>query len=94
MSYTRLNPEYQAKGTYLEYKGRASGDFNNLTAPGIYYTQDAMTANKPVTNSLYCYIMVLSYDNVKTQICWQQSLNKTYTRHYAGSPASWGAWSS
>lgn len=72
-------------------KTRATGDFDNLTTTGIYYTQNGMTANKPATN-LYAYILVLGYDNVVTQIVFNNT-NAVFVRNKSGMPPTWSAWS-
>ena len=75
----------------LLIKSRATGDFNALTATGIYYTQNGMTANKPAT-TLYAYILVLGYDNVITQVVFNNT-NAVYVRNKSGNPPTWSAWS-
>lgn len=71
---------------------RATGDFDNLTTTGIYYTQNGMSANKPTTDSLYAYILVLGYDNVVTQVVFNNT-NAVYVRNRTGNPPTWKAWS-
>ena len=71
--------------------GRVSGDFDDLETTGIYYTQNAMTANKPTTASMYAYILVLAFDNVVTQFVWNNN-NAVYVRNKSGNPRTWGAW--
>ena len=91
MAYTRLNPEYQSKGTYLEWKDYCTGDFNNITASGIYYNANQMTANKPVSGSMYGYVVVIAFNNQYTaQVAW--NLGQLYWRAKYGAPASWSAW--
>ena len=91
--YTRLNPEYQRKGSSLEFiSSLATGDFNNLTTRGIYYTQNGMTANKPTTGSIYGYIIVLYISVVTIQLVITSSGPTMYLRAYAGNPPSWGSW--
>lgn len=70
---------------------RATGDFDNLDATGIYYTQNGMTANKPTTN-LYAYILVLGYDNVITQVVFNNT-NAVFVRNKSGNPPTWSSWS-
>lgn len=75
----------------LMIKSRATGDFNDLTATGIYYTQNGMTANKPTTASLYAYILVFGWDNVTMQLVVNNN-NAVYVRTKSGSPATWSSW--
>lgn len=81
----------------FKYRGRATGDFNDLLVSGIYYTNNAMTANAPAPSNLWSYIIVLnsdkpnpSDDGYKVQIVL--AISHIYYRVYSGSPASWGNW--
>ena len=90
MSYSRINPKYQREGTYLEYKGRCFGDFNDLETSGIYYNPNGMTANKPTSSAMYGYVIVIAYDAYYVQIAW--NIGSIYWRPKSGSPLTWGAW--
>lgn len=76
----------------LPIQGRASGDFNDLTTTGVYYTQNTMTANKPADN-VYGYIFVCHFDITIAQVVVNAN-HDVYCRHYSGAPASWGSWAS
>ena len=91
MAYTRLNPESIPKNRALGYTGTCTGDFNNLVTSGIYYNANGMTANKPVSSSMYGYVVVFAWDNQYTvQVAW--SLGTLYWRAKYGAPLSWSAW--
>lgn len=70
----------------------ATGDYNNLTVNGFYYSQNGMTAHLPVTGSHYCYIIVLSYLPYMTVQFSIYSSGKVYMRNLSGAPKTWGAW--
>ena len=76
----------------VQYKGRVSGDYNNLKTTGIYYTQGAMTANKPASNANYGYILVLFFDGAMGVQIVIDSYGLTYSRAYAGYPLTWTTW--
>ena len=75
----------------LAYKGYVTGDFNNLTASGIYYTSNGMTANKPISGGIWGYVIVIAFS---TQVVSQFVLNMgaVYYRAKYGAPLAWGAW--
>lgn len=75
----------------LMYKGYVTGDFNNLTTSGVYYTSNGMTANKPNTSVIYGYIVVLAFNSqVTTQIVF--NMGEVWFRAKFGAPLTWGAW--
>lgn len=70
---------------------RATGDFDSLKTTGIYYTQNGMSAHKPTTASMYAYIVVLGFDNVITQVVFNNN-NAVYVRNKSGNPPTWSSW--
>ena len=75
----------------LLIKSRATGDFNDLTTTGIYYTHNGMTANKPTTSQMYAYILVFGWDSVTMQLVVNHN-NAVYVRTYSGSTPTWSSW--
>ena len=70
----------------------ATGDFNNLTTTGWYYTQGGMTANKPVSSALYGYILVLSFNAAMSVQVVFDSNNGVFSRAYSGATPTWKNW--
>lgn len=78
-------------GTPLVYQGVVSGDFNNLTTDGIFYSNNSMTANKPSGSSNYGYVVVLTNSWMITQTYFDSD-GEVFIRTKEGAPATWHDW--
>ena len=91
MTAKRLNPEYQAKGSYVPFSMRADyiANLNDALDSGIYAIYPGNTANCPVNTSLpFGTVLVMTYGEDKYRVfqmylaCTDSSAApKVYVRH-------------
>lgn len=91
MGAVRVNPEYQAKGSYVPFSMRNDyvSNLNDMLEPGIYSVYPGNTANCPVNTSLpFGTVLVMTYGEDKYRVfqvylaCTDNSnAPKVYTRH-------------
>ena len=94
MTITRINPEYQPKGSYLPYTdyGQTKKDLNDLTANGVYSVYNP--TNAPWTNQ-WLIVFVLRFNssgNYVLQVAFPRDKNMAYKRRSSGGTV--GAWTS
>ena len=98
-AYHTLNNKIPANT--LRFIGSAkstSTNFNNLKTSGIYYLDDTTMTNGPrltgraVNNTWYCYLMIINYVGVITQIIIKPIGSFIVMREYSGNPMVWSSW--
>lgn len=74
------------------YLGTCSGDFNGYIYSGIWYTSNAMTANKPANKNLYGHLVVFNFGGGVVSQFFLQSSGEIYYRTRAGATPTWISW--
>lgn len=76
--------------SFLAYRGKFTGDFNNLSIPvGIYQIETSTGyTNGPSGAPTYCPFIQFPIYNYQMIL----DTGKIYVRKYTGNPATWGPW--